>query len=619
MNAPGTRDALIVAVSNYLDPKLRQLRAPAADATALRDVLSDPEIGNFRVEVLTDPDEGTLRRQLARFFSHERRPEDLLLVHFSCHGVKDETGELYLAAADTEQALLSGSAIPAKWLNDQINRCRSKRIVVLLDCCFSGSFPFGARARAGDVVNAPSQLTGRGRAVISSSNAMEYAYEGDQLTGQGRPSVFTQAVVQGLQTGEADRDHDQQVSVQDLYHYVYDHVKDVTPDQTPNMMSTLEGPLHLARSKYEPPVEPAELDPDLISATNSDRPYIRRGAVEELAQLVRSVDRSVVLAARQALERLADDDSRAVCARATEVLAKLVSPAPPPSENKAPRPPPAPHTLGESKLTQPGAESAPPSARGRPTRTLQLGGSLVGSLAFSPEGRLAIGVNTMVEVWDVHTSAQLWFSIAADSICNVSDVAFSPDGNHLATVSHDAKARIWDAATGETLRIIKHPNRWWSNKGALASVAFSPDGNHLATAGNDAKTRIWDAATGETLRTLEHPAAVTGVAFSPNGNHLATACDDANTRIWDAATGETLRTLEHAKPVNDVAFSPGGNHLATACDDAKARIWDTATGETVGTLEHPKPVKGVAFSPDGNHLVTACKDKRARIWAAGTE
>jgi hypothetical protein len=84
-----TRHALIVATARYSDAKLRQLRGPAADAEALAEVLRDPEKGNFQVEILADETQATLTRAIARFF-RERRPQDLLLLHFSCHGVKDE-------------------------------------------------------------------------------------------------------------------------------------------------------------------------------------------------------------------------------------------------------------------------------------------------------------------------------------------------------------------------------------------------------------------------------------------------------------------------------------------------------------------------------------------------
>jgi uncharacterized caspase-like protein len=173
------RYALVVATARYTDPKLAQLRAPAADAERLGTVLGDPERGDFDVRVLVDDTHERMIRAVASFF-RDRRPQDLLLLHFSCHGVKDDRGELYLAATDTEVDLLSATGLSAAWLSDQIDRCRSRRTVVLLDCCFSGSFPFGMRARGGGV-DAPEQLQGRGRVIITASNAMEYAYEGDRL------------------------------------------------------------------------------------------------------------------------------------------------------------------------------------------------------------------------------------------------------------------------------------------------------------------------------------------------------------------------------------------------------------------------------------------------------
>ena len=314
------RHALVVATGRYSDPKLQQLRAPAADAERLANVLRDPAKGNFDVEVLTDERYATLTKRIAGFF-RDRRPNDLLLLHFSCHGVKDDRGDLYLAATDTELDLLSATGVSAAWLNDQISRTRSRRTVVLLDCCFSGSFPFGMRARAGTAVNAPDQFEGRGRAIITASSGMEYAYEGDHLKGEGQPSVFTEAVVEGLETGKADLDHDQLVSVDDLYSYVYDRVKESTPSQTPNKKSEIEGPLYLARSTYRPQVQPATLDPELIARTEDRYAGIRVGAVQELVHLLTSRDPAVVLAAREALSRLTDDDSRQVSASAQAALA----------------------------------------------------------------------------------------------------------------------------------------------------------------------------------------------------------------------------------------------------------------------------------------------------------
>ena len=244
---PG-RYALIVATDTYGDPKLSRLRAPARDAEALADVLRDPEIGGFEVELAANETDAALRRRIAAFFS-DRARDSLLLLHFSCHGLKDDSGQLYFAAADTEVAHLDATAIPAEFVSRQMARSRSNNVLMLLDCCYSGAIARGLRFRAGDSVDVSDHLGGSGRAIITASNAMEYAFEGDELTGEGRPSVFTSAVVKALETGEADRDQDSWISVRELYDYVCDEVREITPNQRPNMLSHLEGELYVARSR----------------------------------------------------------------------------------------------------------------------------------------------------------------------------------------------------------------------------------------------------------------------------------------------------------------------------------------------------------------------------------
>src|SRR4051794_35143566 len=137
-----TRSALIVATSSYDDARLRRLRAPAQDADALAAVLRDPQNGGFEGDTLADPAEGGLRRRFSQFFS-DRRHDDLLLVHLSCHGIKDEDGELYFAAADTEVAHLDATGVSSEWLRKRMDRCASRRIVLMLDCCHSGAFARG--------------------------------------------------------------------------------------------------------------------------------------------------------------------------------------------------------------------------------------------------------------------------------------------------------------------------------------------------------------------------------------------------------------------------------------------------------------------------------------------
>ncbi|HXE45423.1 MAG TPA: caspase family protein [Conexibacter sp.] len=276
MTLPGSRHALVIAGSRYTDPRLRELRSPAVDAARLAAVLADPDIGAFAVETAIDEHDGELRRRIARFFS-DRRSDDLLLLHISCHGVQDENGELHLATTNTETGLLSATSLPAAWISQQIERSYSKKIVMLLDCCFSGAFPFGVRARAGDDVPVKRHLGGRGRVVITASSAMEYAWEGDRLSGAPRPSIFTEAILDGLETGAADRNGDGLVSVDELYDYVFDSVQQRTPHQRPQMMSDIEGTLQIARrarsrSSWTPPADEPPPEPPPPEPPPPERP-----------------------------------------------------------------------------------------------------------------------------------------------------------------------------------------------------------------------------------------------------------------------------------------------------------------------------------------------------------
>jgi Caspase domain len=131
----GTRSALIVASDDYTDSGLRRLRAPAIDAQALTAVLRAPQIGGFQVRTLLNEPAYVISEAIEDFFA-DRRPDDLLLLHFSCHGLKDEDGHLYFAAANTKLRWLGATAVAAGFVNRLMNRSRSRRVVLLLDCCY---------------------------------------------------------------------------------------------------------------------------------------------------------------------------------------------------------------------------------------------------------------------------------------------------------------------------------------------------------------------------------------------------------------------------------------------------------------------------------------------------
>ena len=307
--------ALIIASSDYQDSDLRRLRAPAQDAERLAGVLADPAIGGFEVKTLLNEPSHLLNLAIEDFFA-DRHRDDLLLLYVSCHGVKDDDGRLYFAAGNTRLTRLGATAVAAAFVNEQMTRSRSRRIVLLLDCCYSGAFPRGFLARGDKRMDIKERFDGRGRAILTASSAMEYSFEGDQLSGEGMRSVFTSALVEGLETGMADLDLDGRVSVDELYDYVFDKVRDDTPNQTPSKWITdVQGRLYIARAK------PRELPADLKRATESRSPDKRAAAVSELARLLEGGATVHSAAARQALERLADDDSRRVSTAAAGALA----------------------------------------------------------------------------------------------------------------------------------------------------------------------------------------------------------------------------------------------------------------------------------------------------------
>ena len=187
---PGPRLALVVATSTYTDPGLRQLRAPARDADDLAQVLADPGIGGFTVTTVIDQPAQQIRLAIEDFLDG-RGTGDLLLVYLSCHGLLDARRRLYFAATDTRKDRLGATGVESAWVLDQLEHCRARRQVLILDSCFSGAFAHGAKGEADLGLRDRFLGQGRGRVVLTASTATEYSFEGDPTRrgGPGRVGV----------------------------------------------------------------------------------------------------------------------------------------------------------------------------------------------------------------------------------------------------------------------------------------------------------------------------------------------------------------------------------------------------------------------------------------------
>lgn len=575
-----TRSALIIATDRYADPSLAELRSPARDADVLERVLADPSIGDYRVRRLLNGSVQAVREAVEDFFA-DRDPGDALLLYLSCHGVKDEEGRLCFAATDTLLSRLQSRSVPAEFIAREADRSRSRHIVLMLDCCFSGAFPEGLQARSGDHLSLapldPDTRPARGWAVITSCTAMEHAFEvrGETVTGKtltaAAPSVFTAAVVQGLSTGEADGDQDGWVSVDDLYDYVLDRVREQTAHQTPEKKGAVRGRLIVARNPQQPsagsvplfrpePAEPVKAAPPAIPAASARRR--RRMRITAAA--------AVLLAAAGAgVVYLLENDSPPAAAPFTvNTCARTSSSPSPPTE------------IGSMRVGRTGGyQKDYTEATAAP-----------GCQVFALAG------NGTVQVWNMVARQRLSI-LRADPGGWTFATAFTPDGSTLAVPGLNGLTTLWNVKSGQRRGILD------SDHGAGTwGAAISPDGSVLYTGGGTNVVREWSLAKQKTVATITVPAGIGSLALSSDGKTLAVGGGHGTEFLYDTSTDQEIAHLSGGKGnAWAVALSPDGKMLAVATESGGMQMWDLTTH----TLVVPGQSGGatdVAFSPDGTIL-----------------
>ncbi len=198
---------------------------------------------------------------------------------------------------------------------------------------------------------------------------------------------------------------------------------------------------------------------------------------------------------------------------------------------------------------------------------------------------------------------------------NVWSVAFSPNGNMLASGSWDQTVRLWDVNTGRLLHTLTE------HTDTVMSVVFSPDDRTLVSASWDGTIRLWNPNNGKLKRTLTgHAGGVGSVAFSPDGQTLASGSADRTVRLWNTTTWKLKSTLRgHTHVVDSVVFSRDGQTLTSGSRDQTIRLWNPNTGKHIKTLrEHTGDIVRMTFSPDGAILASGSLDGTIRLWDPNT-
>jgi WD40 repeat protein len=232
------------------------------------------------------------------------------------------------------------------------------------------------------------------------------------------------------------------------------------------------------------------------------------------------------------------------------------------------------------------------------------------------------------------------------------DVAYSPDGKWLATVSSDNTARIWDAQTGALRTTVRTADR-------VITVAFSPDSRLMASGGQDHTVRVWDVIAGREVMALPVGMGIRRVAFSPDGTVLLTAAVQGAVKLWRMPSGTPLGELGGHATIIGATFCDNGACIVT-WDTEKIVVWDAVTlarrtsyqqsggvfaaavsrtgaliaigtesGELVllrgdGSLiarraAHDAPIFDIAISPDETVVATGSNDRTVRLWSAAAE
>ncbi|MGD0246883.1 MAG: caspase family protein [Streptosporangiaceae bacterium] len=632
--AQHARSALIIATERYADQSLAELRSPARDADALERVLADPSIGDYHVQALLNGSVQAVREAVEDFFA-DREPGDALLLYLSCHGVKDEEGGLCFAAADTLLSRLQSRSVPAAFIAGQAYRSRSRHIVLMLDCCFSGAFPEGLQARSGDHLSlAPLDSDAgpaQGWAVITSCTAMEHAFEvrGETVTGKAltpaAASVFTAAVVQGLGTGDADGDRDGWVSVDDLYDYVLARVRERTAHQTPEKKGAVRGQLIVARNPRRPaagpvPVfRPGQAEP--VTAASSAIPAA--SARRRRRMRVTAAAAALLAAAGAGLGfSLENDSSPAAAPPAVNTCARTSSSPSPPTEISSMR---VGRTGGYHEdytdvTAAPGCEVFALAGNG----TVQVWNMVTGhrlsilradpggfafAPAFTPDGTMLMvpALNGLTTVWNVE-SGQQYGVLDSDPAVGTWDAAVSPDGSVLYTGGGTNVVREWSLARRKTVRTI-------AVSAGIGSLALSPDGKTLAVGGGHGTEFLYDTSTGREIASLPGGKGnAWAVAFSPDGKMLAVATQSGGMQLWDLTT-RTLVVHGESGGATAVAFSPDGTILAVGLADSVS-LWNVRTRQEITTLNVGTEndfVTGMGFSRYGAVLAIGY-DGAVQFW-----
>jgi hypothetical protein len=631
------RYAVLIGNSSYPDePRLSRLRCPENDVAGIRDRLTFARNGLFdpaHVTVLTNAPHYEVLQTVERTVRQASK-SDLLLLYYSGHGQCDEAGRLHLAALNTRLDTLGSTSVPIDQIKSYLDLARTNRIVLILDCCYSGAV--GGAFMKGGVDEELQQVSrGQGIYILTASSAIQAAQEkeGDQY------SLLTKHLIDGLSEAEADVDGDGFISMDELYNYVQVNVRRDGAQQPVKFAVNVQGDLLIARSGKLPREE----------RRKRIRSYLlelaAKGHITDLlleqTQKVNSPGNSGPSRESQHRADLLDQllDKKIEIGQFIEKWYNVgASPAIPLAPTSA-------QVVTAARVMEPAHTLVL-----RRTLPKQPGGVLAGVL--SPRGGLLVTSSGDGSVWIWDTRTGELKAHVQGSQKPVWALAFSPDGSQIAAGGGDGLVRIW-SWRGELVQTLEKHHE------TVLCLAYSDDGEHLVSSGmndsiafhcladksvrsagtghgvvnrlvfcgrylvsggKDRSLRLWEARTGNLARTLEaHTDSVYTLSAGADGRLLASGGRDGTVRLWETSSWVVQDVLRgHKHSVLAIAVHPDGKTIASGSADGTIRFWDAASSEMTASVESGHiSVNFAEFAPGGDWLVSGGADQTVRFWQLG--
>ena len=214
---------------------------------------------------------------------------------------------------------------------------------------------------------------------------------------------------------------------------------------------------------------------------------------------------------------------------------------------------------------------------------------------------------------DIHQSLEAC-PVVAHNTAGLLTLAFSPNGQRLATGGKDGSVILWDTQTGEAEQSLQGSSQ------KIWSLSFSASGEKVASTGFQGSIWVWNATTGELLRTIpeaHYGRSASWVHFSPRDERSLASVGGGQIQLWDAESGKlTKLMLGHFF----VAFSPDGGSIATTGADVReVHLVDAEAGtERVRMVGHRCQVTSACFSPEGSKLASGSNDGTCKVWDSST-